>query len=101
MTDKITITRTGDRYVLNVDGGSIECETDAELVNRFCSEMGMTQMRASKEMFEMYAAVKKERDELTADRDKYKSWWAEAYDENRQLKAAIVKCFVKTFGKEG
>ena len=100
MTDKITITRTGDRYVLNVDGGSIECETDAELVNRFCSEMGMTQMRASKEMFEMYAAVKKERDELTADRDKYKSWWAEAYDENRQLKAAICKWFLRAF-KEG
>ena len=100
MKNQITITRTGSGFVLNVDGGSIECETDTELVNRFCAEMGMTQMRASKEMFEMYAAVKKERDELTADRDKYRSWWAEAYDENRQLKAAIVRWFVKAF-KEG
>ena len=98
--NKITITRTDSGYVLNVDGGSIECETDAELVNRFCAEMGMTQMRASKEMFEQYTTVKKERDELTADRDKYKSWWAEAYDENRQLKAAIVKWFLRAF-KEG
>lgn len=100
MKNQITITRHGDHYVLSVDGGSIECETDTELVNRFCAEMGMTQMRASKEMFEMYAAVKKERDELTADRDKYKAWWAEAYDENRQLKAAIVKWFLRAF-KEG
>ena len=97
---RLTIDKTDSGYVLCVDGGSIECETDTELVNRFCAEMGMTQMRASKEMFEMYAAVKKERDELTADRDKYKSWWAEAYDENRQLKAAIVRWFVKAF-KEG
>ena len=98
MKNQITITRRDNGFVLSVDGGSIECETDAELVNRFCSEMGMTQMRASKEMFEMYAAVKKERDELTADRDKYRSWWAEAYDENRQLKAAIVRWFVKAYG---
>lgn len=97
---RLTIDKTDSGYVLNVDGGSIECETGTELVNRFCAEMGMTQMRASKEMFEMYAAVKKERDELTADRDKYKSWWAEAYDENRQLKAAIVACFLRAF-KEG
>lgn len=97
---RLTIDKTATGYVLNVDGGSIECETDTELVNRFCAEMGMTQMRASKEMFEMYAAVKKERDELTAYRDKYKSWWAEAYDENRQLKAAICKCFLRAF-KEG
>ena len=100
MKNQITITRRDNGYVLCVDGGSIECETDTELVNRFCAEMGMTQMRASKEMFEMYAAVKKERDELTADRDKYKSWWAEAYDENRQLKAAIVAWFLRAF-KEG
>lgn len=97
---RLTIDKTATGYVLCVDGGSIECETDTELVNRFCAEMGMTQMRASKEMFEMYAAVKKERDELTADRDKYKSWWAEAYDENRQLKAAICKWFLRAF-KEG
>ena len=100
MKNQITITRRDNGFVLSVDGGSIECETDTELVNRFCAEMGMTQMRASKEMFEMYAAVKKERDELTADRDKYKSWWAEAYDENRQLKAAICKWFLRAF-KEG
>ncbi len=97
---RLTIDKTATGYVLNVDGGSIECETDAELVNRFCSEMGMTQMRASKEMFELYTTAKKERDELTADRDKYKSWWAEAYDENRQLKAAIVAWFLRAF-KEG
>ena len=97
---RLTIDKTDSGYVLCVDGGSIECETDTELVNRFCAEMGMTQMRASKEMFEMYAAVKKERDELTADSDKYKSWWAEAYDENRQLKAAICKWFLRAF-KEG
>ena len=96
----ITITRTGDRYVLNVDGGSIECETDAELVNRFCSEMGMTQMRASKEMFEQYTTAKKERDEYLKDRDKYKSWWNAAYEENRKLKSAIVAWFLRAF-KEG
>ena len=97
---RLTIDKTDSGYVLCVGGGSIERETDTELVNRFCAEMGMTQMRASKEMFEMYAAVKKERDELTADRDKYRSWWAEAYDENRQLKAAIVAWFLRAF-KEG
>ena len=100
MKNQITITRRDNGYILSVDGGSIECETDAELVNRFCSEMGMTQMRASKEMFEQYTTAKKERDEYLKDRDKYRSWWAEAYDENRQLKAAIVRWFVKAF-KEG
>ena len=100
MKNQITITRRDNGYILSVDGGSIECETDTELVNRFCAEMGMTQIRASKEMFEMYTTAKKERDELTADRDKYRSWWAEAYDENRQLKAAICKWFLRAF-KEG
>ena len=96
---RLTIDKTDSGYVLCVDGGSIECETDTELVNRFCAEMGMTQMRASKEMFEMYAAVKKERDELTADRDKYKDWWYKTHIENEQLKKAIVNCFKKEYAK--
>ena len=97
---RLTIDKTDSGYVLCVDGGSIECETDAELVNRFCAEMGMTQMRASKEMFELYTTAKKERDEYLKDRDKYKSWWNAAYEENRQLKAAIVAWFLRAF-KEG
>ena len=100
MKNQITITRRDNGFVLSVDGGSIECETDAELVNRFCAEMGMTQMRASKEMFEQYTTAKKERDEYLKDRDKYKSWWNAAYEENRQLKAAICKWFLRAF-KEG
>lgn len=94
----ITITRRDNGFVLSVDGGSIECETDAELVNRFCAEMGMTQMRASKEMFEQYTTVKKERDELTKDRDKYKAWWWELHEENKKLKTAIVRLFVNAYG---
>jgi hypothetical protein len=97
---RLTIDKTDSGYVLNVDGGSIECETDAELVNRFCAEMGMTQMRASKEMFELYTTAKKERDEYLKDRDRYKEWWYKLHEENRQLKAAIVGWFARAF-KEG
>ncbi len=97
---RLTIDKTDSGYVLCVDGGSIECATEAELMSRVGAEMGMPYMKANKEVFDQYAAVKKERDELTADRDKYKSWWVEAYDENRQLKAAICKWFLRAF-KEG
>ena len=100
MTDKITITRKDGAYIVTIDGGSIECGTAAEVMSRVGHEMDMPYMKANKEVFDQYAAVKKERDELTADRDKYKSWWAEAYDENRQLKAAICKWFLRAF-KEG
>ena len=100
MKNQITITRRDNGFVLSVDGGSIECGTTAEVMSRVGHEMGMPFMKANKEVFDQYAAVKKERDELTADRDKYRSWWAEAYDENRQLKAAIVACFLRAF-KEG
>ena len=100
MTDKITITRSDGAYIVTIDGGSIECGTTAEVMSRVGHEMGMPYMKANEEVFDQYAAVKKERDELTADRDKYRSWWAEAYDENRQLKAAIVACFLRAF-KEG
>lgn len=97
----ITITRRDNGFVLSVDGGSIECGTTAEVMSRVGAEMGMPYMKANKEVFDQYAVVKKERDELTAERDKYKEWWHKAYSENDQLKAAIVRCFVKTFGKEG
>ena len=100
MTDKITITRKDGAYIVTIDGGSIECGTAAEVMSRVGAEMGMPYMKANKEVFDQYAAVKKERDELTAERDKYRSWWAEAYDENRQLKAAIVAWFLRAF-KEG
>ena len=97
---RLTIDKTDSGYILCVDGGSIECQTESEVMSRVGAEMGMPYMKANKEVFDQYAAVKKERDELTADRDKYKSWWNAAYEENRQLKAAIVKWFLRAF-KEG
>ena len=97
---RLTIDKTATGYVLNVDGGSIECQTESEVMSRVGAEIGMPYMKANKEVFDQYAAVKKERDEYLKDRDKYKSWWAEAYDENRQLKAAICKWFLRAF-KEG
>ena len=52
MTDKITITRTGDRFVLNVDGGSIECGTTAEVMSRVGYELGMPYGKAQRQLFE-------------------------------------------------
>jgi hypothetical protein len=104
---RLTIDKTDSGYVLCVDGGSIECATEAELMSRVGAEMGMPYMKANRMLFEKYKILESERSSLNEmreiaekDRDKYKAWWNAAYEENRQLKAAIVKWFLRAF-KEG
>ena len=97
MKNQITITRRGNGYILSVDGGSIECGTTAEVMSRVGHEIGVSYGKANKELFDKLRTLEADNVKLTEERDKYKSWWAEAYDENRQLKAAICKWFLRAF----
>jgi hypothetical protein len=95
------------RYVVSVDGGSKECATWSEVLAIIESEGGVPLGKAHRDLFEKCKAVEADLAklttamvEMTADRDKYKAWWNAAYEENRQLKAAIVAWFLRAF-KEG
>jgi len=98
MTDKITITRKDGAYIVTVDGGSIECQTLGAALDIVRRETGdkaeSAEWEKLKTDLENFTAAMVE---MTAERDKYKAWWAEAYDENRQLKAAICKWFLRAF----
>ena len=98
--NKITITRTGDRFVLNVDGGNIECSTTAEVMSRVGHEMGMPFNKAQRQLFERMEAAEKVTRDLEAENDALYRAKSEFEKENAVLKAAIVRWFVKAF-KEG
>ena len=98
--NKITITRTDSGFALNVDGGNIECSTTAEVMSRVGHEMGMTFARANKEIFDTYQMLKKERDKIMGAVSKVEDENRTLRLENRELRAAIVACFVRAF-KEG
>lgn len=108
MRDEIRVKKLPDgRFAVTVDGASKECDNWPDALATVESEGGVPLGRAHRELFEKCKAVENDLNsltaamvEMTADRDKYKSWWAEAYDENRQLKAAICKWFLRAF-KEG
>lgn len=97
----ITITRHGEGYVLSVDGGSIECGTTAEVMSRVGHELGMPFNKAQRQLFERMEAAEKVTRDLEAENDALFRAKSDLEKENAVLKAVIVKCFVKTFGKEG
>ena len=101
MKQSITITRADNGFVLSVDGGSIECSTTAEAVSRVGHELGMPYGKAQRQLFERMEAAEKVTRDLEAENDALYRAKSEFEKENAALKAAIVRCFVKTFGKEG
>lgn len=101
MKNQITITRAESGYILSVDGGSIECGTTAEVMSRVGHELGMPYGKAQRQLFERMEAEEKVTRDLEAENDALFRAKSEFEKENAALKAAIVKCFVKTFGKEG
>ena len=101
MKNQITITRRDNGFVMSVDGGSIECGTTAEVMSRVGHEMGMPYGKAQRQLFERMEAAEKVTRDLEAENDALFRANTELSAENVKLKAAIVKCFVKTFGKEG
>ena len=100
MTDKITITRADNGFVLSVDGGSIECGTTAEVMSRVGHEMGMPFSKAQRQLFERMEAAEKVTRDLEAENDELFRAKSEFEKENAALKAAIVRCFVTAFNKE-
>ena len=101
MKQSITITRADNGYILSVDGGSIECETKAEVMALVGHEMGMTFARANKEIFDAYQTLKKERAKITDTLSKLEAECADLRHQNAAFKAAIVRWFVRAFNKEG
>lgn len=100
MKNQITITRTGDHYVLSVDGGSIECGTTAEVMSRVGHEMGMPFNKAQRQLFERMETAEKVADETEK---RFQECWnllEEVEKERDMLRAAIVNCFLRAF-KEG
>ena len=101
MKNQITITRRDNGYILSVDGGSIECGTTAEVMSRVGHELGMPYSKAQRQLFERMEAAEKVTRDLEAENDALYRAKSEFEKENAALKSAIVRCFVKTFGKEG
>ena len=97
MTDKITITRADNGYILSVDGGNIECATTAEVMSRVGHEMGMPFNKAQRQLFERMEAAEKVTRELEAENDALFRAKSEFEKENAALKAAIVACFLRAF----
>ena len=101
MKNQITINFADSGYILSVDGGSIECGTTAEVMSRVGHELGMPYGKAQRQLFERMEAAEKVTRDLEAENDALFRANTELSKENVTLKAAIVRCFVKTFGKEG
>jgi hypothetical protein len=100
MTDKITITRTGDRFTLNVDGGNIECKTWGDVLTIIESEGKMPLAKFHAETFAKCRALKKKLDFIKADYETVVCENEALRAENKKLRAAIVAWFLRAF-KEG
>lgn len=101
MNTELKLNRQPDgRYIVTVDGGSIECATFGAALDIVRRETGDKAESAEWEKLKtdlesLTAAMV----EMTADRDKYKNWWYKSHIENEQLKKAIVNCFKKEYAK--
>lgn len=98
--NKLTIERHGDGYVLNVDGGNIECRTTAEVMSRVGHEMGMPFNRAQRQLFERMEAAQAQVDALHRINEEGTKINAILRDENDKLKQAIVALFVMVFKED-
>lgn len=108
MRDEIRVKKLPDgRFAVTVDGASKECDNWPDALATVESEGGTPLARAHKEMFDKLKIAEEKNAELVEmlgnaekDRDRYKEWWYKLHEENRQLKAAICKWFLRAF-KEG
>lgn len=97
---RLTIEKTATGYVLTVDGGSIECQTESEVMSRVGAEMGMPYGKAQRQLFERMETAEKVADETEK---RFQECWnllEEAEKERDMLKSAIVAWFLRAF-KEG
>lgn len=97
---RLTIDKTATGYVLNVDGGSIECSTAAEVMSRVGHEMGMPFNKAQRQLFERMEAAEQALDNYALMNDKLTDENETLCTENQKLRAAIVAWFLRAF-KEG
>lgn len=100
MKNQITISRRDNGYILSVDGGSIECGTTAEVMSRVGHEMGMPFNKAQRQLFERMETAENLADELEQKITDYAEITAELQADNAMLKSAIVRWFVRAYGKE-
>ena len=101
MKNQITITRADNGFILSVDGGSIECGTTAEVMSRVGHELGMPFNKAQRQLFERMEAAEKVADRISSEAIELRKELNDEREKNLQMRNAIVRCFVKTFGKEG
>ena len=97
---RLTIGKTDSGYVLCVDGGSIECATEAELMSRVGAEMGMPFNKAQRQLFERMESAEKVCKALEDELRETTEHRNAVCDENQKLRAAIVAWFLRAF-KEG
>ena len=100
MTDKITITRTGDRFTLCVDGGNIECATWGDVLTIIESEGKMPLAKFHAETFAKMRRLEKRLELLMNELDVLCEEKEALRTENHKLRAAIVAWFLRAF-KEG
>ena len=98
--NRMTIDKTATGYVLNVDGGSIECATEAELMSRVGAEMGMPFNKAQRQLFERMEAAERLADDLVSENNALIRANTDLCNENDTLRKAIVAWFLRAF-KEG
>ena len=87
-------------YILTVDGASVECQCEAEVMSRVGHEIGISYGKANKELFDKLRALEADNVKFTEERGKYHGWWYKLYVENEQMRKAICKCFLRAY-KEG
>ncbi len=97
---RLTIDKTATGYVLNVDGGSIECQTESEVMSRVGAEMGMPFNKAQRQLFERMESAEKVCKALEDELRETTEHRNAVCGENERLRAAIVAWFLRAF-KEG
>jgi hypothetical protein len=100
MKNQITITRTGDHYILSVDGGNIECGTWGDVLTIIESEGKMPLAKFHAETFAKMKRLEKRLELLRNDYDVLYEEKEALRTENKKLRAAIVAWFLRAF-KEG
>ena len=97
---RLTIDKTNSGYVLNVDGGSIECQTESEVMSRVGAEMGMPFNKAQRQLFERMETAEKVADSIGREATELRKELNDEREKNLQMRQAIVRWFVRAF-KEG
>lgn len=93
------------RYIVTVDGASVEMPTLGAALDILRRETGDTSSSAKWEELKAENAklravidsAARDLEAVTADRDKYKGWWYKLYCENARMRDAICAAYIKEY----